>query len=91
MNDFKIKIKQSNQFFSPKAYIDNNDLMNSEFVTNIYSLSRSTTKQIEYSVSKTTTEFSSRAMYNDQVMQAAGNRWKKLETYSAKLKNIHDN
>ena len=55
MNDFKIKIKQSNQFFSPKAYIDNNDLMNSEFVTNIYSLSKSTTKQIEYSVSKTTT------------------------------------
>ena len=31
MNDLVVEVKKSNQFFSPKTYLDNDNIMNSEF------------------------------------------------------------
>lgn len=54
MHEFVVTTKTATQFFSEKTYIDNNEQLDSEFVIERFSLSRSLAMLNHFSVEKVT-------------------------------------
>lgn len=84
MNDFIVTTKTTTQFFSEKAYIENDMRVDSEFIVERFVLSRSLAMFNQFTVERVTNSFSNLIYYNDPLMEMLGSGTDTFTTYNAK-------
>ena len=68
MNEFIVTTKTATQFFSEKAYIQNDNRVDSEFLIERFTLSRSLAMHNSFNIEKVTNNFNNNIYYNDQLL-----------------------
>lgn len=80
-NDLLVQVKRMNQNFSPKAYLDNNNELDSFFYTDKVTLSPTNANFNEWNIYKKEISYFNNKWYTDQLAQWNGASKTSLITY----------